>query len=68
MAQQSSLPLASRATKTEPRPGRLLARVCGDVGLAAVANALEIPTIDLDLELDEAIKRGARYIFLMPKP
>jgi hypothetical protein len=38
-----------------------------DVGLAAVANALEIPPHDLNAELGEAIRRGARYLFLMPK-
>jgi hypothetical protein len=57
----------SETRKTEPRTGLLKARVCRDVGLAAVATALEIAPGELTHELADAIKRGARYLFLMPK-
>jgi hypothetical protein len=61
------LPPDSEAMKSGPRPSSLLARFYSDAGLAAVANALEIPAGDLNVELAEAIRRGARYLFLMPK-
>ena len=48
--------------------GRLLERIYRDVGLAAVAHELELSADDLEPELSEAVKRGARYIYLMPKP
>jgi hypothetical protein len=64
---RSGLPPDSEVTKSDPQPSRLLARFYSDAGLAAVANALEIPAGDLDVELAEAIRRGARYLFLMPK-
>jgi hypothetical protein len=57
----------SAAMKSDPRPSGLLARFYSDAGLAAVANALEIPAGDLDVELAAAIRRGARYLFLTPK-
>ena len=50
------------------RPGRLLERIYRDVGLAAVARELELSADDLEPELSEAVRRGARYIYLMPKP
>ena len=67
-AERRSALAPSFDTTTSPaRPGGLLARMYRDVGLAAVANALEIPASDLDFELAEAIRRGERYLFLMPK-
>ena len=57
----------SEAMKSDPRRCGLLARFHSDAGLAAVASALEIPAGDLDVELAEAIRRGARYLFLTPK-
>jgi hypothetical protein len=51
-----------------PRPDGLFARMYRDIGLAIVADALEISTSDLDFEHAEAIRRGARYLLLMPKP
>jgi hypothetical protein len=64
---RSGLPPDSETMKSNPRPSSLLARFYSDAGLAAVANALEIPAGDLDVELAESIRRGARYLFLMPK-
>jgi hypothetical protein len=42
-------------------------RIYRDIGLAAVASELALPTEELEPELSEAVKRGARYIYLMPK-
>jgi hypothetical protein len=61
----SSLSLGSITMDTEPRPCRVMARVYRDIGLAVVAGALEIPAGDLDVELSEAIRRGARYLVPM---
>ena len=36
--------------------------------MAAVAHELDLSADDFEPELSEAIKRGARYIYLMPKP
>ena len=55
------------AAKTPPRPSRLLAGIYRDIGLAAVAISLEIPVEGLEPEVHEAVRRGSRYIFLMPK-
>ena len=63
---QGFLPTSGPTTEQLPRRGR--ARIHRDVGLAAVAAALEIPTTDLEPELSQAIRRGARVLFLMSKP
>jgi hypothetical protein len=44
-----------------------MARIYRDIGLAAVANELALPTDDFEPELSESVKRGARYIYLLPK-
>ncbi len=49
------------------RPSRLLESIYHDIGLAAVAAGLEMPAETLDAEVGNAIKRGARYIHLMPR-
>ena len=49
------------------RPSRLLAGIYHDIGLAAVAIGLELPFESLEPAAHEAVRRGARYIFLMPK-
>jgi hypothetical protein len=41
---------------------RLLSRLYRDVGLAAVAAELELPASAFDLEVGEAVERGARYL------
>jgi hypothetical protein len=64
---RSGLPPDSKSMKSDPRPCGLLARFYSDAGLAAVANALEISAGELDVELAEAIRRGARYLLLTPK-
>ena len=40
----------------------LLSRLYRDVGLAAVAAELELPASAFDLEVGEAVERGARYL------
>ncbi len=50
-----------------PRPSRLLAGIYRDIGLAAVAFGLELPIESLDPDVIASVKRGARYIYLMPK-
>jgi hypothetical protein len=44
-----------------------MAKIYRDIGLAAVASELALPIEQLGPELSEAVKRGARYIYLMPK-
>src|SRR5271163_374018 len=48
--------------KGERPPSRLLAGIYRAVGLAAVANELEISKVDLDPELVKAVERGALYL------
>jgi hypothetical protein len=61
-------PAGPRTTFDSARPTRLMARIYRDIGLAAVANELALSTDDFEPELSEAVKRGARYIYLLPKP
>ena len=49
------------------RPSRLLSGIYHDIGMAAVANGLNLSLDSLDHEAHESVKRGARYIFLMPR-
>ena len=58
---------AERAELRE-RASRLLAGVYRSIGLAAVANELELPPDDLDPEMRKAVKRGARYLNLVGEP
>jgi len=69
MAQSPEIagPSGPRTTAESARPGRLLARIYRDIGLSAVASELALPTDSFEPELSAAVKRGARYIFLMPK-
>jgi hypothetical protein len=57
----------SDAKPATERPVRLMQRVYRDVGLSAVALELELSTPDLETEVGEAVKRGARYVYLAPK-
>ena len=59
-------PLGPEATSRASRPNGLMAKIYRDVGLAAVASELALPTEELGPELSDAVKRGARYIYLMP--
>jgi len=45
---------------------RLLSRLYRDIGLAAVAIELDLLAETLDIELEDAIERGARYIAPIP--
>lgn len=49
------------------RPSRLLAGIYHDIGMAAVAMSLELVIESLEPEAHEAVRRGNRYIHLMPK-
>jgi hypothetical protein len=44
-----------------------MTRIYRDIGLAAVAGELGLPNENFDPELSEAVKRGARYLYLMPR-
>jgi len=45
---------------------RLLSRLYRDIGLAAVAIELDLLAEPLEIELEDAIERGARYIAPFP--
>ena len=69
-------PLSQSQTYTPPvglpprgaaRPSRLLAGIYHDIGMAAVAMSLELAIDSLEPETHEAVRRGNRYIHLMPK-
>ena len=62
-----SATLSSSEAIPEARPSRLMQRIYRDVGLAAVARELELSADDLEPELSEAVRRGARFVFLMPR-
>ena len=49
------------------RPSRLMAGIYHEIGLAAVAAVLDMPVDDLEGDLANAVRRGARYIYLMPR-
>ena len=49
------------------RPSRLLAGIYHDIGMAAVAIGLELPVESHDPSTHESVKRGSRYIYLMPR-
>jgi hypothetical protein len=55
------------APKAAPGPSRLLTAIYHDIGMAAVATGLDLSSELLDGEARESVKRGSRYIFLMPK-
>jgi hypothetical protein len=56
------------AKSSPPAPAsRLLASIYRDIGLAAVACGLDMPAETLDADVGIAVKRGARYIHLMPR-
>jgi hypothetical protein len=58
--------VSAKAPPVAP-PSRLLAGIYRDIGLAAVAAGLDMPAETLEAEVGNAIKRGARYIRLMPR-
>jgi hypothetical protein len=53
--------------KGAARPSRLLTAIYHDIGMAAVAMSLDLTIETLDPDVHEAVKRGNRYIYLMPK-
>jgi hypothetical protein len=59
------LPSRFKTTETKARAKQLLARVSRDIGLATVAQALEIPRNDFEPELTEAVERGDRCLCLL---
>jgi hypothetical protein len=55
------------APRTAARPSRLLAGIYHDIGMAAVAMSLDLAIDSLEPETHEAVRRGNRYIHLMPR-
>jgi hypothetical protein len=64
---ESAGPAGPETVTRAARPSRLMARICRDIGLAAVASELGLSVEGLEPELVESVKRGARYVYLMPK-
>ena len=60
-------PVGLPAAPYAARPSRLLAGIYHDIGMAAVAIGLELAIDSLEPEAHEAVRRGHRYIHLMPK-
>jgi hypothetical protein len=58
------LPAKSPASQ---RPSRLMAGIYHDIGMAAVAISLDLEFESLEPAAHDAVKRGSRYIYLMPK-
>ena len=52
--------------KDERRAGSVLARIYHEIGLAAVAEALRLPSADFEPEMIESLERGEYY--LVPPP
>ena len=46
------------------RSGSVLTRIYHDIGLAAVADALDLLTVDFDPDMNQSLERGEFY--LMP--
>lgn len=46
--------------------GSMLSRIYHEIGLAAVANALNLTTADFDSDLARSIERGERNLVLTP--
>ncbi len=42
--------------------GTMLARIYHDIGLAAVADALNLPAVGFDADLEESLERGQYYL------
>jgi hypothetical protein len=63
----TSAPLTAPVNKSTERPSRLLASIYHDIGMAAVAMCLDLPFESLEPAVHESVRRGSRYIFLMPK-
>ena len=49
-------------TDDERRAGSVLARIYHDIGLAAVAEALRLPSADFEPEMIESLERGEFYL------
>ncbi len=45
------------------RAGSVLARIYHEIGLAAVAEALRLPSVDFEPEMIESLERGEFYLF-----
>jgi hypothetical protein len=61
---QDLLPTLERTTE-RLLPSRAMEGIYREIGLAIVASALKIPINDLDPEVGEAVRRGARYVLIM---
>lgn len=50
------------ASGQRERAGSVLARIYHDIGLAAVADALDLLTIDFDADMNLSLERGEFYL------
>jgi hypothetical protein len=48
--------------------GSILARIYHDIGLAAVAEALNLPARDFDPDMNQSLERGGFYLLLTVPP
>ncbi len=44
-------------------PGMMLTRIYHDIGLAAVADALDLLTVEFDPDTKDSLERGEFYLF-----
>jgi hypothetical protein len=52
----------------ERSAGSLLTRIYHDIGLAAVAEALRLPSADFDPEMVQSLERGEFYLLPTGRP
>ena len=50
------------ASSRRERGGSVLARIYHEIGLAAVAEALNLPVGDFDLDMHQSLERGGRFL------
>ena len=50
------------ASGRRERGGSVLARIYHDIGLAAVAEALNLPAGDFDFDMHQSLERGGRFL------
>lgn len=61
-----SLPIGLPSSSAA-RPSRLMAGIYHDIGMAAVAIGLDLQIESLEPAAHQSVKRGSRYIYLMPR-
>ena len=56
------------ASARRERGGSVLARIYHDIGLAAVAEALDLAAGDFDFDMHQSLERGERYLLPVDAP